>query len=168
MKILTFNHHESYLTSLARTGFKFDVVVKRGSLDLSWNVRSRSVPDNFQIVDFDAEVKKGLQRGDYDVVICHTIKNLLWMWFYFKPRYIFVAHIPLFRHSLVARFKSGVKKLVWTLFRVSHRASFFAVSHFKQESWGEDGVCAVLAPGDFPPLKKLDRASDVVIITDCP
>ena len=164
MQILTFNHHESYLTSLAKTGFTFDVVTKRGSLDLSWNVRSRPVPENFRVVEFDDAIKKRLRSGVYDVVICHTIKNLIWMWFYFKPRYVFVAHIPLFRHSPVAMVKSNFKKLTWMTFKATHDASFFAVSHFKQQSWNEKGECAVLAPGDFPALEISDDPSNVLIV----
>lgn len=164
MRILTFNHHESYLASLAQTGYQFDVVIKRGTLDLSWNIRSRPVPDNFRLIEFNAETERDLRRGVYDVVICHTIKNLIWMWFFFKPRYVFVAHIPLFSHSLIATIKSKLKKLIWIVFRLTHKAQFFAVSHFKHQSWNEPGVCAVLSPGSFPPLKELDQPSEILII----
>lgn len=164
MRILTFNHHESYLASLAQTGYQFDIVTKRGSLDLAWNTRSRPVPDNCQLIEFNDQTKQTLRAGGYDVVICHTVKNLIWLWLYFKPSYIFVAHIPLFSHSFSARIKSKLKKFIWHLFRKSHKASFFAVSHFKLQSWEEAGACAVLAPGNFPPLRRLHEPSKVLII----
>jgi hypothetical protein len=164
LKILTFNHHESYLVSLSEVGHEFDVVIGRGDLDLAWNTRARPVPSNFRLVELDNAIKGKLRQGYYDVVICHTIKNLIWMWLFFKPRYIFVAHIPLFKHSATARFKSRVKKMLWVLFRLTHDAQFFAVSQFKQKSWQEEGLCAVLSPGQFPPLRQLDEPSQILII----
>ncbi len=164
MNILTFNHHESYLSSLAKTGYHFDVVTKHGSLDLNWNQRARPVPSNLKLIEFDSLTKQKLRNGYYDVVICHTIKNLLWVWFYFKPRFVFVAHIPLFHDSLHNKIKSVAKKLIWRLFIATHRADFFAVSDFKRASWNEPGTVAVLAPDEFPPLKPLDKDNEVLII----
>jgi glycosyltransferase involved in cell wall biosynthesis len=164
VRILTFNHHESYIASLAKTGHQFDVVIRRGRLDLSWNPRARRVPDNITLVEFNNTTKRNLKSGHYDVVICHTIKNLLWIWLFFKPRFIFVAHIPLFQDSFPQKFKSFLKKLIWHLFRRTHSADFFAVSQFKLHSWGEIGYCAVLAPGAFPPLKKTEKPSDILIV----
>jgi hypothetical protein len=164
MKILTFNHHESYIATLASTGYDFDVVVKKGRLDLGWNIRARRVPNNIRLIEFDSATKLKLETGEYDVVICHTIKNLLWIWRFFKPRYIFIAHIPLFGHTPAQQLKSLFKKLLWILFKSTHKAQFFAVSHFKLMSWGEDAPYAVLAPGEFPPLRESDKPSDVLIV----
>jgi hypothetical protein len=164
VNILTFNHHESYLSSLAKTGYHFDVVTKRGRLDLTWNQRARPVPANIKLIEFGSLTKQKLRSGSYDVVICHTIKNLIWVWLYFKPHYVFVAHIPLFRDSFKNKIKSLIKKLVWRLFSITHRADFFAVSDFKRASWNEPGTVAVLAPDEFPPLKVGKRKNEVLII----
>jgi hypothetical protein len=164
MKILTFNHHESYIATLANTGYRFDVVIRKGNLDLSWNTRARDVPPNVTLVNFDPEIRQKLRQGAYDVVICHTIKNLFWVWLFFKPRYIFIAHIPLFAHTPIQRIKSFAKKWLWALFKSTHRAQFFAVSYFKLTSWGENAPYAVLAPGEFPPLRQTDQPSDVLIV----
>lgn len=145
-KILTFNHHESFLSTLAETGWDFDVVVRYGELDLSWSRSSRPVPDNFNLVEFDSSVRRKLDEGIYDVVICHTLKNLLWLWRWRGPRYIFVAHIPLFRYTLQMRFKSMVKLAIYRIFSLTHRANFLAVSEFKRASWRTQGSVAVLAP----------------------
>ncbi len=140
------------------------MVTKRGTLDLAWNKRSRPVPENLRLITFDSQIKHKIRTGQYDVVICHTIKNLLWMWFYFKPRYVFVAHIPLFKDSSWNKIKSFLKKLIWRLFKTTHRADFFAVSEFKRASWNEPGQVAVLAPDAFPPLNVCDRKDEVLII----
>lgn len=164
MRILTFNHHESYLCSLSAVGHDFDVVTRRDALDLSWNARARTVPANFRLVELNDEIKKRLSDGTYDVVICHTVKNLLWMWRYRRPRYIFIAHIPLFKNTPIAWLKSLGKKTLWRLFKATHRASFFAVSHFKRDAWNEPGDVAVLTPEAFPPLKPLTGPSEIAIV----
>ena len=164
MKILTFNHHESYLCSLAALGYEFDVITAKGSLDLSWNKRARSVPANFNLVDFDEQTRKKLKTGQYDAVICHTVKNLLWVWSYRKPRYVFIAHIPIFKTSITGRVKGLFKKFIWRAFKLTHNATFFAVSHFKRDAWNEPGEVAVLTPEHFPPLKPLTAPSRIAIV----
>jgi hypothetical protein len=151
LKILTFNHHESYLCSLAETGHDFDVVVKYKNLDLSWSKNQRPCPANFRMVTFD-DIRDQLRGRNYDVIICHTLKNLLWLFFCSGQSYIFVAHIPLFKHTFALRIKSLLKKLAYTAFKMSHRVAFFAVSMFKLESWNERGFVAVLSPQKLPPL----------------
>lgn len=164
MRILTFNHHEPYIATLALTGHDFDVVTRYKSLELTWNSRTRAMPANLKSVEFNAIVKQRLRDGYYDLVICHTVKNLMWIWLFFKPRYIFVAHIPLFTNTLSQRLKSLGKKITWLLFKWSHKSQFFAVSDFKLNSWKESGHVAVLAPGEFPPLRTIKGTSDVLII----
>jgi hypothetical protein len=86
------------------------------------------------------------------------------MWRYRKPRYVFIAHIPLFRNTLLSALKSLAKKTVWRAFKATHRASFFAVSHFKRDAWNEPGDVAVLTPEAFPPLKQLAGPSPIAIV----
>lgn len=145
-RILTFNHHESFLCSLADTGWQFDVVVRYKKLDLAWNVASRPVPTNFRLVEFDDAVRRKLDAGEYDSVICHTLKNLLWLWRWRGNKFIFIAHIPLFRYTLPLWLKSAVKLALFKAFRWSHPTVFVAVSEFKRKSWKTRGHVAVLAP----------------------
>jgi len=152
IKVLTFNHHESYLVSLAATGHDFDVVVEKGSLKLHWNASARDVPDNFRLVKFNQDVRGKLRDKSYDVVICHTVKNLLWLFFYPRQNCIFVAHIPLFWDSLSSWLKSTTKKLLLKTFSLKHNLTFLAVSEFKQNSWGLSGHTVVLTPENVPPL----------------
>ncbi len=134
MKILTFNHHEPFLSSMADLGYDFDIVTAKGSLDLSWNPTQRTPPGNFRFIKFE-EGKKLLVQGQYDAVVCHTIKNLVWL-FFSKPKLtIFVAHIPLFWHSPWLALKSSIKVITLALYMATHTTRFTAVSEFKRASW---------------------------------
>jgi hypothetical protein len=166
-KILTFNHHESFLSTLSGVEADFDVVIKRGGLDLSWNKASRPVPSNFRLVTFDEGVTDALDRGVYDFVICHTIKNLFWLWRWRRQKFIFIAHIPLFRYTLFSRLKSGLKLLTYLLFQWTHFVRFVAVSEFKRESWGLDGAVTVLAPQNLgAPLPEIAERKIVVVCNE--
>lgn len=163
-RILTFNHHESFLSTLAGIDATFDVVTRYKNLDLSWNQSSRPVPQNFRLVNFDEGTRRSLDHGSYDIVICHTLKNLLWLWPWRSQRFVFVAHIPLFRYTVLLRIKSWLKSLIYTLFAWSHRVSFVAVSEFKRASWGQQGAVTVLAPqkiGELVPGKGYDSVTVV-------
>ena len=162
MNILTFNHHESYIRSLADTGHNYELVVSRKGLDLSWNSSSGPIPKNVTLVSFDSQVKQKLRSGFYSLVICHTVKNLLWMFFYFKPSYVFIAHIPLFFDSPLNRLKSMSKRFVVEIFEAFHKFSFVAVSEFKRRKWDKSGTTIVLTPQDMnrrPGLQKFSQKS---------
>lgn len=164
MKILTFNHHESYLCSLAGTQHKFDVVTKYKRLNLSWNKASRDVPPNFRLVEFDQEIVQNLKNGVYDVVICHTIKNLLWLFPFRRTKYIFIGHIPLFFYSIPLATKAFFKKLLFLLFSWTHHVHFVAVSEFKRHHWGQKGSVIVLTPEEFPSLKQKEGYQKILVV----
>ena len=96
MKFLTFNHHESYLCQLAKAGHELDVVIEYKNLDLSWNKRALPPPPNINLITFK-EAQDKLKTSQYDGVICHTIKNLLWMFPFFGEKYYFIAHVALIK-----------------------------------------------------------------------
>ena len=164
LKILTFNHHESFLWALGKTGHDFDVVERYGQLDLGWNSAARPRPRNFTPVAFDARVRAKLMRGEYDLVVTHTIKNLLWLAPHFRSRFVFVAHIPLFFNSPLAALKSWFKKMVFLVFRATHRTRLVAVSEFKRRSWGVSGVTQVLTPAEVPGLKAGQGYDRIIIV----
>jgi hypothetical protein len=158
-RILTFNHHESFLSTLSGIDATFDVVTRYGRLQLGWNQSSRPVPTNFRLVVFDEAIRRALTHESYDVVICHTLKNLLWLWPWKNQRFVFVAHIPLFRHSWPLKIKSWLKSTIYKMFARSHAVQFVGVSEFKRASWGEVGAVTVLAPqriGELVPGKGYD------------
>ncbi|MFK7823086.1 MAG: glycosyltransferase family 4 protein [Oligoflexales bacterium] len=157
MNILTFNHHESYIRSLAGTGHNYELIVARKGLDLSWNSSSGPIPANVTLVNFDEQVRKKLRKGFYSLVICHTVKNLFWMFFYFKPRYIFIAHIPLFFDSPLNRLKSISKRFMVEFFEAFHKFNFVAVSEFKRKKWDKKGTTIVLTPQEIANQPDLER-----------
>lgn len=163
MRILTFNHHEPFLCSLSEVGHQFDVVIRYKKLDLSWNKSNRKVPDNFHLVEFDDDLKEKLRSGYYDLVICHTLKNLLWLFPYFKISFVFIAHIPLFWYTPALIFKSLSKKLVYKIFQLTHKVRFVAVSEFKRRMWAERGDVVVLSPQKFPEVT-VDASTEQPIV----
>ena len=162
MRILSFNHHESYICSLAETGFEFDVIDRYKKLDLSWAKNSRPIPKNVRLLPFSDEVKANLKNGAYDLVVCHTVKNLLWLFPYRKPRYIFIAHIPLFFYSTPLMLKAAVKKCAVKIFKATHRFKFVAVSEFKRKKWREEGAVIVLTPQKFPPFDESSSYKKII------
>ena len=143
---MTFNHHEAYLCALAQTGHEFFVVTKYRNLNLNWNKAQQPVPPNMQLCEWDKNLETKIEANFFDVIICHTIKNLFWLWRYKNAKFIFIAHIPLFTYTLPLKFKSFCKKMLFRCFRKTHNVHFHAVSEFKRQSWGEVGSVAVLAP----------------------
>jgi hypothetical protein len=149
LRILTFNHHESFLNAMAPLGHQFDVVIKKGPLDLSWNTANRQPPANFRLIDFD-EARMKLKQGAYDAVVAHTVKNLLWLFWISRVLTIFVAHIPLYWDRPGRMIKSlGKLATVW-LYRLTHRFRFVAVSEWKRATWGFSGPVARFFPVPFP------------------
>jgi len=164
LRILTFNHHEPYLCALAEVGHQWDVVVRYKTLNLKWHEHSHPKPKNMTLVEFDHHIESQLRNNQYDLVVCHTLKNLLWLFRFRSARFVFVGHIPLFQNSWTMRIKSRAKRLAWQLFAWTHRAWFVGVSRFKLESWGVKGRVIVLAPQPFPPLPATTDSTGVVIV----
>lgn len=151
MRILTFNHHESFIASLAQTGHEWFVVTNYKGLDLRWSESGAPLPNNIHLRDW-SEVEPQLKAGYFDKVVCHTVKNLFWLWRFRFVRIVFIAHIPLFTHTLVLRCKSLFKKLAWRWAKRWFKASFVAVSEFKRKSWNEAGEVIVLTPRILSPI----------------
>lgn len=150
LNILTFNNHESYISSLAQSGHNFDVIVNYKNLALNWNPLAPPTPANVRLVNFDEAVKKKLKEGYYDLVVLHTAKSLLWLFPYFNQKFIFIAHIPLYFFNLKNTIKSFMKWLLLAVFRLTHRTKFVAVSAFKKRSWYQGGEVIDLCPLPFP------------------
>ena len=150
LKILTFNHHESFLCTLAGVGHEFDVVQRYKGLDLSWNRQRRDVPANFRLIDWDNHLKLRVQEGYYDLIILHTVKNLLWFLPFRANRFLFIAHIPLYFDHPLRLAKALVKRGILTLFRATRPCQVVAVSSRKLQAWHVDGQAIPLAPAAMP------------------
>ena len=152
-KILTFNHHQHYLSLLAQTGHAFEVVIQYGSLSLPWLQDRAPCPSNLKLVEWGEGVKKKLRQGDYDFVLCHTVENLIWMLPYRQTSFVFMEHIPLFRYSLKLAVKSLAKRAVLYFFSKTHVLQLVSGSSFKAQSWKFKNT-VVIEPAvlSFPPI----------------
>lgn len=154
--ILTFNHHESYIASLAETGHDVEVITRYKNLDLTWSKLARPIPGNIQTNDFNSDVRAKLKLGKYDYVIAHTVKNLIWLFPFFRSKYVFIAHIPLYWNTPIACVKSAMKWCLLLLFRLTHRTKFIAVSQYKAASWHQGAKVIDLCALPFGAKVKAD------------
>ncbi len=138
LKILTFNHHEPYLHLLSKTSHEFHVVERKGSLDLSWNKQKRPVPQNVTLIAWDEVLRKKIESGFYDVIVAHTVKNLLWLFPFFRTPIVFVIHISLQEYSLLQRINSFVKRYFLIFFKLTHRCKVVSISKLRRDSWRID------------------------------
>ncbi len=151
LRVLTINHHEPFLSALAKTGHDFYVIIKYKDHDFAWNPSSHPVPANFTLVEFDAEQKAKLKTGFFDVIICHTIKDLLFYYPYHKVPYIFVAHITLKFVTFIDAIWSLLKKFVYVFFSLTHKTKFVGISELKYKSWSMKGEIIRTFPLILPP-----------------
>jgi glycosyltransferase involved in cell wall biosynthesis len=151
LRILTINHHEAFLSALAKAGHDFYVITKYKDRDYSWNPSSHAVPSNFTLIEFNDEQKAKLNSGYFDVIICHTIKDLLFYYPYRKAPYIFVAHITLKHETLIDTMWSLLKKFVYHAFSLTHKTKFVGVSELKFKSWSIKGEIIRTFPLILPP-----------------
>lgn len=152
LKILTFNHHESYIALLAEAGHDLHVVTKKGSLDLSWGNDRIPCPSNVKCIEWTEQLQKDIEQGQFAVIIIHTIKNLFWVWKVTKTPIIFIAHIPLFKNSFLKNFKSFFKRTLLKIFMLTHRCHFVCVSPWKSSTWGIAGSIIEPSFNSFPSL----------------
>lgn len=151
LRILTINHHEPFLSALAKTGHDFYVITKYNDHDYSWNPSSHPVPSNFTLIEFNDEQKAKLKAGFFDVLICHTIKDLLFYYSYRKVPYIFVAHITLKYVAIIDVIWSLQKKLTYRVFSLTHKIKFVGISELKYKSWSIKGEIIRTFPLILPP-----------------
>lgn len=151
MKILTFNHHESYISLLAETGHQFYVVTKKGSLDLKWGTDRIPCPENVVCIEWDSDLQNKIKQGQFNLIIAHTIKNLIWL-LGIKTPIVFIAHIPLFTKPFLARIKSFLKKSFLRFFMQTHTCNFVCITPWKSKTWGIKGTIIEPTFNPFPPI----------------
>lgn len=161
--ILTLNHHEAYLSSLAKTGDEFYVVTKYKGVDMSWNVSSPPPATNIHIVGFDEKILEKLRNHFFDIVVCHTIKDLIRFFPFFHQKYVFIIHITLRWNSLFDKLKSGIKRGILGLFRVTHKTVVVSVSRYKADSWHVSANIIPSTPGNVP-IVSTEKESSVVVV----
>ncbi len=75
MRILTFNWHEAYICSLAKTGHRFEILERFKGGSKIWFYNTRAIPQNAVIVK-EKDAFDRLISGYYDIVLCHNMKDL--------------------------------------------------------------------------------------------
>jgi hypothetical protein len=163
-RVLTFNHHESYLVAMSGLPYDFDVVVRVQDQSLAWNSRARPVPKNFRLIDFE-EAKSELKKNSYDVVIAHTIKTLILLFLIRVKSTVFVAHIPLLTADSFQWMKARLKKAMFLGYSWKNPTKFVAVSEMKKSSWGLSGEVIEFFPIPFPnEMLTAERKPDLVVV----
>ncbi len=151
LKVLTINRHEAFLSALAKTGHDFYVITKYRDRDYSWNPSSHPIPSNFNLIEFDAGQKAKLRSGFYDILICHTIEDLLIFCPYSKVPRIFIAHITLKYETIIDSIWSVLKKCVYYGVSMIHKTKFVGISELKFKSWSLNGEIIRTFPLILPP-----------------
>lgn len=135
MRVVCLNHHQPYINTLAATGIELDVVVRWRDVELPWRANHGDKPPNVTLQTDYEEVSTRIHSGYYDCVILHTISDLFRFFRFHGVRFVFVAHVALYRHTPGFVVKSWLKRFAWLIFKASHRADFVCVSNFKASTW---------------------------------
>ncbi|MBM3464903.1 MAG: hypothetical protein FJX76_22625 [Armatimonadetes bacterium] len=139
-RVLTFNWNETYTALLARV-FPGMHVIDRPSMDeneRAWDMRVCGVPDGVRVLHDPRAAREAILRGDYDVVICHTIRDVE----YVKP--LPVASVLMAHTTLDAELFDDPDRvpIVREFLRqlLTARGILFACpSAMKLTSWGLEG-----------------------------
>ncbi len=146
MRILTFNWHEAYICTLAKTGHAFDVVERQKGGSGVWFYETRPLPRNARIIK-EATARALARDGAYDAVVCHNVQDLLWV------RELPVAKVLVFHNMLRTEIALGGNTVeqdchraeVADLVSGTDRLRLVFISETKQRDWDLDGV--VVPPG---------------------
>ncbi|MGE0039823.1 MAG: glycosyltransferase [Vicinamibacterales bacterium] len=148
MRILTFNWHEAYVSTLARTGHTFDVVERDKGGSRAWFYETRPVPPNVRIVR-EATARDRVRAGGYDVVICHNVPDLIWLRDDRVPRVV-VLHNRLTTELALGGNTVPRRQHLADVARVMAEArgpvQVVCISETKKADWGFEDA-AVIPPG---------------------
>ncbi|MBT5028053.1 MAG: glycosyltransferase [Nitrospina sp.] len=144
-KILTFNWHEPYLCMLARIGYEFLVVEPEISSDQyrRWDENMRPVPTNVELISMST-AREILDRGEFDLIIAHNIKDLIAVRDYSVPK------IMVFHNCLTTEIKLGQDRIsrsdyIEKIDILMKGVQKVFISGKKKSDWGLKG--AVIPPG---------------------
>ncbi len=146
MRILTFNWHEAYICTLAKTGHAFDIVERMKGGSRIWFYETRPLPANARIVK-ERTARRLVREGAYDAMICHNVQDLLWAQELPVPK-VLVFHnqltteIALGGNTVAAEdHRRDVQKLV----AATEDVTLVFISPGKAADWGLSGE--VITPG---------------------
>lgn len=165
-RILTTNRHEIYLSLLAGLSAEIDVLTSVGKKNLPWRAQYGEVPSGLRLVDWDAQLEERIRSNDYDVIILHTIEDLLAFRRFRGPRYIFVIHLALYDHSFLFKIRALIKKTILNVFLATHDCRVVAVSPWKLSTWGSlpSAKVILLAPTEVIPADRSINGVSVITV----
>ncbi len=146
MNILTFNWHEAYICSLAKTGHQFEILERFKGGSKIWFYNTRPLPQNAVIVK-ERDAFGRLSSGHYDVVICHNMKDLGEIKDYPLPK-ILVFHNKLATELALAEnkyTKEEYLKSVKEFIKDIKDLHLIFISKIKMDDWGLNGD--IITPG---------------------
>lgn len=146
MRILTFNWHEAYICTLAKTGHAFDVVERMKGGSRIWFYETRPLPANARIVK-ERTARRLVREGAYDAMICHNVQDLLW------AQELPVPKVLVFHNQLTTEIALGGntvaiedhRREVQKLVAATEDVTLVFISGSKAADWGLAGE--VITPG---------------------
>lgn len=146
LKILTFNWHDPYIYLFGQTNHDIHVGdwMRRADGTTGWDYEKRPLRENLHLIKDPAEAISGLENGEYDIVVAHTLQDIKFLNDYDVPA-IFLTHNALHNDGMnnVVAMKQ-IRGMVSEFVDRPNR-QFAAISQMKLNSWGLDGV--VVRPG---------------------
>lgn len=146
LNILTFNWHEAYICTLAKTGHYFDIVERFKGGSREWFYQTRPLPVCGSIVN-EKTAHVRLKAGLYNAIVCHNFKDLIEVIDYDVPK-ILVFHNKLTTELALDGNRHTKEEYLKEAYKVFARASnlqFVFISQSKKDDWGLDGE--VITPG---------------------
>jgi len=137
-RLLSFNAHESYLYSLSRIGFQWDVIDPLpGRYTKGWDTRIRPIPENFRLISTEEALSGASQ---YHCIIAHSIDDLLLVKSLACPK-ILVIHVSLTGYIAQENGPTQAEEMRQLLNTYLDKvgAISVAVSAMKQATWGVIG-----------------------------
>src|SRR3990167_1223468 len=137
MIILTFNWHEAYICSLAKTGHRFEILERFKGGSKIWFYNTRPIPQNSVIVK-ERDAFDRLSSGYYDIVFCYNMKDLGEIKDYPLPK------ILIFHNKLTTELALGGNKYsreeylksVKEFIKGIKDLHFIFISKIKMDDWG--------------------------------
>jgi glycosyltransferase involved in cell wall biosynthesis len=138
LRLLTFNSHESYVSSLSRIGYTWDVIDNLpGRYTKSWDSRIRPLPSNMRLIPLS---EWNPEPASYHCIIAHSIDDLLLARKINAPK-IIVLHISLDGYIAQEGNKTDsdkARKALSTYLKLI-KGLAISISVMKQSSWGVSG-----------------------------
>lgn len=145
LRVLTFNFHEPYLFLLAQTGHDFTIgQYTHKDYARAWKTNFRPVPENMRLVE-EAEWRRTLETGGYDVVIAQNELNALDLMRFTAPMIMVCHNMRAFLETTVRPPNDGKASYDKLIARLKGKFHFVFISKAKQAGYGLPGT--VIPPG---------------------